>query len=95
MQTIVKSRIVVAIMLTSITFSAFAADGPPEVKEYDDGWYKQHFESAGVVYLVDKIGRNCYAATRVGMTEIACRSLKRRPEWAAVISWERKVKSSY
>ena len=95
MRPLVKPRVIVSILLASMTFTGLAADGPPEVKEYENGWYKQRFEKAGVAYLVDKIGRTCFAATKVGMAEIPCRTLKRRAEWAAVISWEKAVKSSY
>ena len=67
---------------------------PPEVKSFDDGWYTQRFKTVGIAYLVDSIGRSCYAVTATGMSEINCRSLKRREEWEAIITWERKAKSN-
>ena len=78
--------------LAVVTTPAIAA---PEILEFDGGWYKQPFKPAGVVYIVDSIGRTCFAATSTGMTQVTCKSLKRRPEWAAIITWERKVKSTY
>lgn len=81
--------------LLALLVVAGPASAAPEILELGDGWYKQRFKSAGVVYIVDSIGRTCFAAVSTGMTQVTCKSLKRRPEWAAIITWEKKVKSTY
>ena len=95
MHSVANPRIHLCALLALMILSLPVFGGPPEVKKHDDGWYKQRFKSVGIAYLVDSIGRSCYAATSGGMTEITCRSLKRRPEWAAIIKWERKIKTNY
>ena len=89
------SRIVLCVVLALTMVSRVVSAAPPEITQHKDGWYKQRFKSAGVAYLADTISRACFAVTSGGMTEMNCKSLKRRPEWDAIISWEKRFKAPY
>ena len=71
-----------------------AQGAAPTVHALESGWYKQYFKATRVTYLVDTISRLCYAVTASGVTQINCRQLKRRPEWANVVSWGSKIKGA-
>ena len=94
MRTVATSRLVLSFGLALTLISRAVIGAPPEIIKHNDGWYKQRFKSVGVAYLADTIGRTCYSVTSGGMTEIYCKTLKRRPEWSAIITWERRIKSS-
>ncbi|MFT3707402.1 MAG: hypothetical protein QM817_07010 [Archangium sp.] len=43
-------------------------------------------------YVVDTVAQLCFAGTQgsqgpTGLTEVDCSALKRRPEWASIITW--------
>ena len=72
------------------TFSA-AAFAKPDVKPLDDGVYWS-LVAKEFNYYVDTVAQLCYVVDAgnkpSSLTVIPCKNLKKRPEWAAVITWE-------
>ena len=75
----------IAVLLFSAASTASAGDKAPKVKDQGQGiltaWTAQY------KYVVDTVIQLCYF-TNNGATVIPCKSLKKRPEWTPVITWE-------
>ncbi len=90
------ARLTATVALLLGALGASAQEGKnPQVRAYENGWYRQAFKSVGIVYLVDTGAEQCFVSdARVGgIAEISCRALKQRPEWIGIIRWTRALKS--
>lgn len=71
---------------------AYAADKVPPVSKFANGVYVGERLLGNIVYTVDAIAGLCYAtlykSDGTSSVLIPCPSLKKRPEWATIITWE-------
>lgn len=80
------ARIGFALCLMFGAVSAAAEDGP---KTMGDGVYIEVLATHRLVYVVDSIAQQCFAAilTREHFVVIPCGNLVRRAEWRSIITW--------
>lgn len=84
-------------MKTSITFigllllfasSGYCAEKNTEVRKFSNGWYHSKLsDDLPGAYDVDTKTQLCFIAW-ADYTIIPCSSLKKRPEWKDIITWE-------
>lgn len=82
-------------LLALFTFAA--ADSFAKVKQSKDHFWREDYDVKGtglaLVYLVDSQAEMCFASYGgQGLTSISYSSLKKRPEWSSVITWDDEVK---
>ncbi len=79
----------IAILIFSAASLAGAFDKIPEVKEIrKSGIYAADVFNNGR-YMVDTIAQLCYFTRTQATMNVPCKSLKKRPEWASIITWEK------
>lgn len=83
---------VLAVVLSSpVIAGKTTAEKNLEVKQHSDGTYSNALPT-GITYHVDTIAQLCFvrqvSQDHSNPVPIPCKNLKRRPEWAAIITWE-------
>jgi len=92
-----KQAVLLLVLFFAGVQGVAAQSANPAVKAVKGGWFRQDFKGVGVSYLVDPLAHACYIMRRAGgVSQISCRGLKRRQEWASIITWtfaarERKI----
>ena len=97
-------KVMLSLLILCLLPGAFAADQSPEVKKLENGFYESDVllsKSTDVSlrtdysYIVDSPAGICYlsrlAITMGGSMDlqvVPCKSLKKRHEWANIITWE-------
>ncbi|WP_295449319.1 hypothetical protein [uncultured Thiodictyon sp.] len=85
-------KVMVLALILVIAPGVYAADKLPPVSKFANGVYVGERLLGNIVYTVDAIAGICYATLYkldgTSSVLIPCQSLKKRPEWATIITWE-------
>jgi hypothetical protein len=80
------------LLALAVVPGAYAADKLPPITRFANGVYVGERLPGNIVYTVDAIAGICYATLHkldgTSSVLIPCQSLKKRPEWATIITWE-------
>lgn len=90
-------------MKKTVLFSLFffllfaSASSFAKVKQSKDHFWREEYDVKGtglaLVYLVDSQTEMCFASYGgQGLTSVSCSSLKKRPEWSGIITWDDDIK---
>ncbi|NOS87412.1 MAG: hypothetical protein HOP34_02515 [Methylococcaceae bacterium] len=83
-----KTSITFMVLLLLFASSGYCAEKNTEVSKYSNGWYSSKIsDDLGGDYFVDTKTQLCFIGW-LGYTIIPCSSLKKRPEWKDIITWE-------
>jgi len=84
-------KIVALALALGLTPSAYAASGV-EVDKEDNGIYvSENLDTERMYYVVDTVAQLCFlkiASTVEPAVLVPCKNLKKRPEWAKIITWD-------
>ena len=85
-------KLMVLAFILALAPGAYAAEKLPPVSKFANGVYVGERLLGNIVYTVDSVAGICYATLYkldgTSSVLIPCPSLKKRPEWATIITWE-------
>ena len=89
-------KVMLSVLILCLLPEAYAADKLPEVQKLENGFYISRVDGGSISalfdYIVDSTAGICFIARYFGDTSnlevVSCESLKKRPEWARIITWK-------